>query len=324
MTQRSDEISMRTKIAGQRFGRVFWKICRVLLLIGLEFMILYPFLYMAATSFRSTEDIMNPMVIWLTRHWSLEHVHTIIDTFDYWGLLGYTAQICVGSALLQTFVCAMVGYGFARFRFRFKGFLFALLIFTIIVPPSTYITPLFLLFKFFKIPGISQLLALFGMDLTFSLVDTPVVYWLQALFGMGFRSGLFVFIYRQFFRGLPAELEDAASIDGSSAFRTFFSIMLPNAKAAMATVGIFSFVWHWNDYFVSSILSLSKTTLSVNLAQMRTLLAANMEASGGANYAVIQAQVQAGVLLSLIPLLIVFIVGQRFITTGIERSGLVG
>lgn len=322
MNSQSASVKMNRLV--QRGGTAAWKISRTLLLIGMEFMILYPFIYMFATAFRSPEDIMNPMVIWITRHWSLVHFKTIIKSFSYWNMLGFTLQIAIGAAALQTFICSLVGYGFARFHFRFKGALFALLIFTIIVPPSTYVTPLFLMFKFFKIPGVSQLLALFHVNLTFSLIDTPILYWVQALFGMSFRSGMFVFIYRQFFRGLPAELEDAASIDGSSAFHTFFTIMLPNAKSAMATVAIFSFVWHWNDYFECAILSMSKTTLSVNLSQMKQFLEAAMLSNGEGNYAVLQAQVQAGTLMAIIPLLIIFVVGQRFITSGIERSGLVG
>ena len=113
---------------------------------------------------------------------------------------------------LQTFVCGLAGYGFARFRFRGRNLLFGLLLFTIIVPPQTYISQLFRLFRFFKPLFLTPLLELFTGSSYVNLINTPLPFILPALFGMGFRSGLFIYIYRQFFRGLPGDLEDAARI----------------------------------------------------------------------------------------------------------------
>jgi multiple sugar transport system permease protein len=314
----------------KRAGRYFWVLCRTILLIGLGFMILFPFLFMFISAFRDVKDNANPSVVWITRTWTLEHVRAVWEGMGYAELMGYTAQISLVSAVFQTFVCGIVGYGFARFTFPLKRILFTLVIATIIVPPQTYLIPLFMVFRFFEIPGISWLIGLFKEGAgQWNLLDTPLPFWIQSVLGMGYRSGVFIFIYRQFFRGLPQELEDAAAIDGCGQLSAYFRVMLPNAKSAMATVGIFSFIWHWNDYFMTSMLSMSKVTVSTALANINSMLQSNLAASGadaglGGGTFLLQIQIQAAALLTVLPMLVLFIVAQRFLTEGIERTGIVG
>lgn len=298
------------------------KIVRFLLLVGIGFSIVYPFLFMFVTAFRGHEDMIDPSVVWLTKHWTLDHIKLLFETFDYKELFGFTIQITLVSALLQTFVCAFVGYGFARFKFPLHSVMFAIVILTIIVPTQTYMSSLYMTFRFFEIPMVNSVVELIGGRAFFiNLLDTPWPFWLQALFGMGFRSGLFIFIYRQFYRGMPIELEEAAFIDGCGSLGTYFKIMFPNAKASMITVFIFSFVWHWNDYLMTSFFSESRQTLATSLSSMRTVLE---RLEGRVDILTVQAQVQAGSLLVILPLLVVFIIGQRYLSEGIERSGIVG
>ena len=99
-------------------ARVVWPTARAVILFGICFLLLYPLLYMFVSAFRAREDLYNPSVIWITRHWTLEHMKTLTELIDYPRTLLNTVSISVGSALLQTFVCALAGYGFARFRFR--------------------------------------------------------------------------------------------------------------------------------------------------------------------------------------------------------------
>lgn len=318
----------KAQIIGRRSSSVIWKICRTLLLIGVEFTLLYPLLFIVVTAFRSQADLMNPSVVWITRQWSLENVRQLFDIMDYPKLVTYSLEISVVSAILQMFVCALAGYGLARFDFKGKKLLTALLIATIIVPVQTYISPLFMTFRFFRIPGVSSLLALMGIgeNGTLSLIDSPAAFWVQSLFGMGFKSGLFIYIYRQFYRNLPTELEEAAKIDGCSPFGTYFRVMMPNAVPAMTTVGMFSFVWHWNDYYMVSMLSTNRSNLSVALSQLRTLLQRQVfEAqAGGQSEMIIQTLVQAGAFLCVVPMLLLFLFGQRFFTESVDRTGIVG
>lgn len=320
----SIEPGLRAKIWGQRIGSCTWKISRFILLLGIQFVLIYPILYMVVTAFRGSADMEDPSIVWLTQTWTLDNITSLIEAMNYPSLLSYTIQISLISAILQTFMCGLIGYGFARFDFPFKNILFAVVIFTIIVPVQTYLSPLYMMFRFFRIPIASSVMdALAQGSGTFKLIDTPLPFWIQSLFGMGFRSGLFIFIFRQFYRGMPAELEEAALIDGCGVSRTYFRVMLPNAKSSMITVFIFSLVWHWNDYFVPSVFSETRQTIATSLASLRSMLE-RMTSLNGGDQLMIQVQVQAGALLAIAPMLILFVFAQRYFTEGIERSGIVG
>lgn len=318
----------KAQIISRRTSSVIWKICRTLLLIGVQFSLLYPLLYIVITAFRSQADLMDPSVVWITHNWSTENIQSLFSIMKYPELVSYSLEISVVSAVLQMFTCALAGYGFARFDFRGKKLLSAILIATIIVPVQTYISPLFMTFRFFEIPGVSWILGLMGIgeNGVLSLIDTSAAFWVQALFGMGFKSGLFIYIYRQFYRNLPIELEEAAKIDGCSPFGTYFRVMMPNAVPAMATVGMFSFVWHWNDYYMVSMLSTNRSNLSVALAQLRGLLQRQIfeTQAGGQTEIIIQAMVQAGAFLCVLPMLLLFLFGQRFFIESVDRTGIVG
>ena len=140
-------------------------------------------------------------------------------------------------------MCAFAGYSFARYDFKLKGVLFGIVILTIIVPQQMYIIQLFQIVK------------------NLGLTDSAGAYWIQALFGVGIRSGLFIYIYRQNFRALPTDLEHAAAIDGCGAFGTYFKVMLPNALNSFVVVFLFSFIWHWNEYFSAEIFTVHKSCL---------------------------------------------------------------
>lgn len=300
----------------------FMGLFRFAILFGLVFLIVYPFLFMIVMAFRSPQDLQDPSIVWITRHWSLENVRTFLSLVDFGSMMGYTSGISLGSALLQMFVCGLAGYGFARFRFKGHRFLFGLVLFTIIVPPQTYILQLFLLFRLFPVPFIGGLLEQWTGSSTLNLVNTAAPYLLQAALGMGLRSGLFIYIYRQFFRGLPKELEQAASIDGCNAFGTYFRVMLPNAKPAMVTVFLLSFVWNWNDAFSQNFLSMSRDTVAVFLANIRSSIESTSFSYEDPTY--LYLIIQTGALLCVVPLLILFLFGQRFFTESVERTGLVG
>lgn len=304
---------------------VLWKIIRFIILFGIEFTLLYPLIFMFVTAFRDKVDLANPSVVWITRHYTLDNITSFLKTSNFGIVLGYTMEISVVSAILQASICSFVGYGFARFHFKFRGALFGLLIFTIIVPPQTYITQIYMMFRFFKVPIIWNICQAINPGAkSLNLIDTPFPYWLQSVFGMGLRSGLFIFIFRQFFRGLPGEIEDAARIDGCNSFVTYFKIMLPNAISAVVTVFMFSLVWHWNDYFDQSVMSMTRNTLATVLSQIHDMASKTLTSADQNNQLLVQIRAQAGALVSIFPLLVLFGIGQRFFTESIERTGIVG
>ena len=293
-----------------RYLAWIWPAFRTFFLIGMSYVVLYPMLTMLTYSFRTASDVLDPSVVWIPRSVTLDHIWTAWNKLKYAESFRNTVEIDVISTLLQVFSCALVGYGFAKYQFWGRGLLFGLVLFTIVVPPQTVTVPLYLQYRYFNPPGLGEI----------NLLNTGWTFYLPSLFGVGLRSGLFIYIFRQFFRGMPNELLDAAKMDGSGHFRTFFRIMLPNALPAIMTVFLFSFVWHWNDFALSSMFLHNKhQTLSLMLAKGIDMLGRNINQDP-----VTLIVANASALLVAIPPLIVFAVAQRYFIESVERTGIKG
>lgn len=317
-----------TKTLVRKNGTSFiWKIFRFFLLIGICYIFLFPVLYMISVAIRGPESVNDPSVVWIPREFALSSIKTAVEILEYPRAVGVTVLLSVGGTLGSLISCALVGYGFARFNFKEKGFMFALVLLTIIVPPQTTIISSFINYRNFDFFGILGLLHMIipAVPESISLVNTVWTFILPAFFAAGLRAGLFIYIFRQFFSGMPKDLEEAAMIDGCGAFRTFVQVMLPLAKSAFITVLLFSFVWHWNDYFQSSMYFSDNQPISVMLNQMQSLL----QDAKLFNFVTntpdeIRTYLQAGCLLTILPPLVLYIFTQRFFTESIERTGIVG
>lgn len=303
-----------------------WKIFRFFLLIGVCYIFLFPVLYMISIAVRSPAAVNDPSSVWIPRELSLESLKTAAELLQYGKSVTQTLIMTVGSTLAALISCSMVGYGFARFDFKEKNIAFVLLVLTIIVPPQTTVISSFLNFRYFDFFGIQGLLAKIipGMPASISLVNTPWTFILPSLFASGLRAGLFVFIFRQFYLGMPKDLEEAARIDGCGAVKTYVVIMLPLAKSAIITVLLFSFIWHWNDYYLSAIYYSKDMPISVMLSQMKSLLADAKMFNYMTTPDQIRTYLQAACLLTILPPLALYTVTQKFFTESIERSGIVG
>ena len=321
---------IRAKIIGQGLVKLCWALFRTFIILGMSFVLVYPILYMFSMSFRSLVDMYDPSVVWIPRNFTLENMRGAMKAMKYWTSLWNTVTLDVVSSVMQVFVCAIVGYGFARFKFKGRGLMFGLVIMTIVVPVQTILISLYGTYRNFDLFGILSVYNWFGelfMGASFepvyiSLLNNHLVFYLPALFGTGIRAGLYIFIYRQFFRGLPKELEEAAWIDGCGKFKTFWRVMLPNATAVFITVFLFSLVWYWNDYFNSSMFISDVPTISTMLASLQ---GGGLEGVTSTTDPLQKATyVQAGALLSIAPMLILYIIFQRQFTESIERSGIVG
>ena len=312
--------SYQTSKAVNKTAKVSWKIFRALLLIGLSFIILYPLIYMVSMAFRPQDQIYDPSVIWVPKAFTLDNVKQALEMMNYKDAVLLTLRLNIVSSLLQLLVCAITGYSFARFEFRGKNIMFALAVFSILVPPQIISTPLFMQFKDFNFFGFGSIIGLFtGTPATVNLIDSPLTYYLTAIFGAGIKSGLFIFIFRQFFKGLPKELEDAAAIDGCGFFSTFVRIIIPNSLVVFVMAFLLSSVWYWNDYFTASMFMRNVETVSISLVRI-----ANMSALDTLDPYKMLTVLQAGCLLSILPILILFLALQRFFIQGVERSGIVG
>ena len=321
-----------------------WPFFRFLILFGLCFVILYPLIYMFSTAFRPNVQMTDPSIIWIPK------TLTISNMADAWSIMKFdeallnTLKINIVCSLFSVITCALTGYGLARFNFKGKGICFAVVIMQIIVPPQITVIPLYLQWAFFKGAGIVKLCSKLGMstflgatikDITdingvatgqkyASLIDNPIVMYWPALFANGIKSGLFIFIFRQFFRGLPIELEDAAYLDGCGPLKTFIRIMVPNAASSFLTVFLFAIVWYWNDYYISSTFFLNNNTVSLALQKLSSNL--DQYLFNGAQVGTRKKIVwlESGCLLTIAPILVMYIFLQKYFTEGLARSGLTG
>ncbi|SFX15960.1 carbohydrate ABC transporter permease [Ruminococcus sp. XPD3002] len=291
-----------------------WPFFRTFILIGLSFVILYPLIYMVSCTFRERGDMNDPTVMWIPRHYTLDVLKETVQAMDFWNTLKNTLILNIGCSLVQVISCAITGYGFARFSFKGKKLLFGIVIMMILVPPQVISLPLYSQFRFFGIG-----------DLTVNLIDSMATMYLPALTANGIRAGLMILIFRQFFRGLPRELEDAAYIDGCGPLRTFIQVMAPNAASAFLTVFLFSVVWYWNDYYVSSTFFTNTRTIALMLQNLDTELKVRLFNSATADVSPREQIVwkEAGCLISITPILIMYVCLQKYFTEGIERSGIV-
>ena len=306
-------------IFGRRISEKVWPVFRFLILFGLGFVILYPLLYMLSTSIRPQSEMSDPSVMWIPKQVIFSNFVDVWNAINFPKVLLQTILINVVCSLLQVVTCGITGYGFARFKFKGKGIMFGIVILQIIVPVQVVLIPLYMQFRFFDIFGIIKLIT--GNAL--NLVSTPAALYLQAFFCNGIRAGLFILLFRQFFRGLPKELEDAAYLDGCGPFKTFIKVMVPNAKTSFLTVFIFSIVWYWNDTYVTGMFFTKPYTIAMEIGNLGTTMMQYFTGEINGMKSDYLVWIEAGCLMSLLPILIMYIVLQKQFVEGVERSGLV-
>ena len=191
---------------------------------------------MLANAFMSVADSYDATVKWVPKSPTFENIVNSWMVFDIPKVFARTMIYEIVTSLIQFITCAVAAYGMARFKLKGKGILSALMILNILVPSMMIIIPSFVQFSNFDPFGICSLFnKLFGWDLP-NLIGTPLVFYIPGLLGVGLKGGLFIYIYTQFFRGLPKELEEAAWIDGAGPWKTFLTIVLPSSGSAMITV----------------------------------------------------------------------------------------
>lgn len=297
-----------------KFSERIWSFFRTVILIGVGFIIVYPVLYMLSCAFRDSADMNDPSVMWIPRHFTLNVIKDTVKAMDLGNTLKNTFFLNVGCSVVQVISCAVTGYGFARFDFRGKKILFAIVIMMILVPPQVISLPQYTQFMNFGIGS-----------LRINLIDSMFTMYLPALTANGLKSGLMILIFRQFFVGLPKEIEDASYIDGCTPLRTFISVMLPNAMPAVLTVFLFSVVIYWNDYYTSSVFFRNTKTLALVLENIDNELKKHLFGSAEIQVSPREQIVwkEAGCLISIAPLLVMYVCLQKHFTEGIEHSGIV-
>lgn len=285
-----------------------------LLLLGLAYLILFPFVVKILASFMSEDDLYDPLVALIPRHFSLAHYQTVIQHEDFLPGLFNTALYALAVGLGSVFSSSLVGYSLARYRYPGSRLLFGLVIATMLIPLITLSVPMYAAFQFFDIFGLIE--AFGGKGITLTNTVWPLV--ILSATGLGFRGGIYIFLMRQVFKGLPDEIVEAAKVDGAGHFRIFWKVALPSAQSMLVVIFVLAFAWQWTDTFYTTTLMTDKKLLP-NLVLL--LSSASFDAQDRYLQVV---QANAALLLCILPLILVYVLFQRKIIQGIERSGLVG
>lgn len=307
--------------------KVAWYLFRFLLLLGISYVILFPFFSKISSSFMAPEDFVDVTVRLIPKHPTLDTYKAIITDNNYLEALLNTFILSLACGLIQTFICCLIGYGFAKFKFKGNGILFLCVIFTMIVPHATLQLSLFMKFRYFDILGIVNLLGggvidalnVTGGTTSINFINSNWPLYILSITGLGYKNGLYIFLLRQFYRGIPDELEESAYLDGSGVFRTFFNIILPLSMTMMITVFMFAFCWQWTDNFYTELFY---TTAGAKLLPdiIKVPKSLDVNYAGQALYTA-AINNTCGILI-MAPLIILYLFGQRYIVQGIERSGL--
>lgn len=301
-----------------------WSIVRGVLVIGISFVILYPLLVKLSLTFMAEKDLYDTTVQYVPRNFTLDNIKMVWRFLEYPKAFGNSFLLSMMVSSLQLISCTIIAYGFARFKFPLKSLWFGLVILTLVIPPQTIMIPLFLHFRYFDILGVFEKIS--GNPI--NLLDSYWPFILMSLTGVGMKNGLYIYIIRQFFRGMPKELEEAAYVDGSNTFRTFLTIMLPSAVPIMITSFLFSFVWQWNDTFYSTLflnrLVVLPATLSALAQNVNQYFFWQTGQAGNTPPVYISMLNNTGSLMVVLPLIIIYAFAQRYFVESIERSGIVG
>ncbi len=286
--QQSERVKVTKQIRAQLGGLTL----HVVLGLGALIM-LVPFIWMVSTSFKTIDQVFTFPPNWIPNPFIWENYPRAFTSVPFGRWFLNSLQIAILGTIGQLFTCSLAGFTFARMRFPGREQLFLVYLGTLMIPAHVTIIPIFVTMNWLK------------------LVDTP---W--SLILPGLTSAWGTFLFRQYFLTLPSELEDAAKIDGCGFFRIYRQISLPLAKPVLATLAVFTFMASWNDFLGPLIFLQSKDqkTLTVGLLQFRA------EFQGLANWPVMM----AGIVISTLPILIAFVIGQKYFVRGLALTGIKG
>ncbi len=298
----------------RKVNAVIVSILRYLILIGISYVILYPLIVKFSSSIMTRTDVWDPSVLIVPKYPSLNNYRLAWRFMEFPLAFWNSFKLALGVSVLQLVSCTLVGYGFARYNFVGNKFWFALVIFSLIIPPELILIPLYLNFRFFDFFGILA-------DGGFNLLGTYWPFILPAATASGFKNGLYIYIMRQIFRGAPKELEEAAYVDGAGPLRTFTSIVLPGAVHGLVIVFLFSFVWMWNDFSLTSFYLPKAKILPIMLNDLARAVLGDQYLHAPVEASLVN---NAGSFLIILPLLVIYGLLQRHFVESVERTGLTG
>ena len=293
----------------QGFLKVF---CIYALLICIGFIYLNPILHMISRSFMSLNDLLDSSVNWIPSAIDLSNYAQAAKSMDFWRSLGMSIIIAGVPTICNLVSCAVIGYGLARFEFPGRNVVIGIILFTFILPSQITMISTYLLYT------------------NMGILGTLWAFILPSLLGMGINAPIFIMIFWQFFKQVPKVLIEAAQIDGAGYLKSFFKISLPSAAPAIITVSLFSFVWYWNESYLTELyvsgvkVKTGWTSLVIQLDNFATNYNSYAQTATDGATRLNESINMAGTMLSVLPLMLMYFILQRYFVESIDRTGITG
>lgn len=279
-------------IKSKKWNQRIKKLAIHAVMISISFLMLVPFVWMISASFKPEGDVFNMPIEWIPKTFTVSNYQAIFSgDFNFAMFYKNSLFVAVTVTIIQLTTCSLAGYAFSKIKFPGRDKIFLTYLGTMMVPFQVTMIPLFIILR------------------NLNLIDK-----LASLVVIGAFSTYGVFLLRQFYLGIPEELSEAAIIDGAGHWQIYTRIMLPNLKPALATLTLFTFLGHWNDFLPPFIFlnSKAKMTIPLGLKAFAT------------EYTVEYGKIMAGTAVAIIPILILFLCVQRYFIEGVAHTGVKG
>lgn len=313
ITKKWNKDKVRKFLMGSKDKEGFLKVFFIYaLLICIGFIYLYPIIYMVSSSFMTLDDLLDSSINWIPSTLNLDNYIQAAKSMDFWTSLLQSIVIAGVPTLCNVASCALVGYGLARFEFPGKKIVLGIIIFSFVLPSQITMIPTYVLYSDMNILG------------------TLWAFILPSILAVGINGPIYILIFYQFFRQVPKVLIEAAQIDGAGYLKSFLKISLPSATPALITVSLFSFVWYWNEAYLTEMYvhgvmqESGLTTLVIQLDKFAANYSEYAQTSGNVATNLNESISMAGTMLSILPLLLMYFVLQRYFVESIDRTGITG
>ena len=300
---------MRRKPA---WGRIAGKSVIYAVLVVISFVYLEPVFRIISKTFMSAPDIIDPAVQWLPRAFSTDNLRVAARVLNLGTSLVNSLWFSALLAACQTLVSALTGYALSRFEFRFKRFWFMMILMVFIVPLPVLMVPRLMMFITFQ-------------DLTkIKMIGTALPQVAMALLGQGVYSTVLILIFYNFFNMIPGVLDEAAMIDGAGPLQVFYHVVVRLSRATVLVVFLFSFVWNWNETYVTGTLVAGTIQLLPGKLALFDQQFESLVSSSGSAFRINEAYKMAATFISILPLIGLYLLVQRQFIQGIENTGITG
>jgi multiple sugar transport system permease protein len=302
-----------------RIHALVGKIATYVFLITISYVFLYPIMKMISISFMTSADLVNPEIVWLPKSITLTNYDVAWRVLNGKVSLVNSVKYTALLAILQTVISALTGFAFARYEFFGKKTLFTILLFSFIIP-----VPILLITQYNMFNEFYRAINWTGIGKGLNTYQSQII---MAAFGQGVNSAILILIFVNFFKMIPADLYEAGKIDGANPVQLFWHITIRLSLSTIVVVFLFSFVWNWNETYVTNFLVGDGIELFTNqLGKFDSLFNTRASTSpyAGREVQLVESFKMAATVVSIIPLLIIYFVGQKSFVQGIEKTGITG